>query len=138
MELSVLDYVVAAVSIGFAVAGLFIGFSGALGMLAGGVAAAVVGKLAWALSAGFLSEDWLRAIAVLVASLLSFGLVRLVVKKVAHGLVAQPADGILGAVTAFVVGFCLSAGGTWLFCQLGFCGELKSAILENVLRFVAA
>ena len=138
MELSVIDYALAAVSVGCAVAGLFMGFSGALGMLSGGVAAVLAGKLAWSLSAGFVSGDWMRVIAVLVSAILAFGIVRMVVKKVAHGLVAQPADALLGAVVASIVGFCLSAGGVWLFCRLGFCGELESVILKTILQLVGA
>lgn len=138
MELTAIDYAVSTVSIGCAVVGLFVGFSGALGILAGAVAAAVVGNFAWSLSADYISGDWLRVIAVIVVTLLSFGLVRMLVRKAAHGLVAQPTDAILGAITSFTIGFCLSAGGIWLFCKLGFCGELESVILEKVLHFAGA
>ena len=51
---------------------------------------------------------WGRVVAVLALGLVVFGLVRLVVRKLVAGLLAQPADAIFGFLTGAVTGFALA------------------------------
>lgn len=134
MELTVPDYAILAMTVGGAVIGLFIGVSGALAFLAGAVAASVAGYFAWPLSADFIGAAWLRGIAVGVVSLLVFGIVRWLVKKFVHGLVAQPGDALLGSFLAALTGAVVSLGVVW---GLGHFfpnnSDLTSVLLEKVL-----
>ena len=97
------DYVLCGLTLVMAVLGLFRGFSGTLGFFVAALAAAFVGPFGWTYSASLTSVTWQRAVGVLVATLLAFGLVRLVVKKLVNGLLAQPSDALLGLLLG--VGF---------------------------------
>ena len=89
-------YALCGITIVMAVLGLFRGFSGTLGFALGAIAAAFAASFGWALSASFTMVAWQRGAGVLVATLLAFGIVRLVVKKLVNGLLAQPSDAIFG------------------------------------------
>ena len=62
------DYAILALAAAGAITGLFTGFSGALGMLAGTVGGTFAGRCCWGLSAAYLSASWQRALAVMVAT----------------------------------------------------------------------
>lgn len=135
MELLFPDYVILAVAVGSAVLGLFIGFSGALAFLAGLAVAGIVGRLGWALSADFLDARWARALATLVVTLLGFGIARVIVRKCVHGLLAQPADAILGSLTALVSGAAVSLAIAWLLTHFGIL-SFDSRLLGEVTSLV--
>lgn len=101
------DYVLCGLTIVMAVLGLFRGFSGTLGFALGAVAAAFTASFGWACSESFTSVAWQRGAGVLVATLLAFGLVRLVVKKLVNGLLAQPSDAIFGLLIGAALGVLL-------------------------------
>lgn len=137
MEPGVAEYAILATTLGAAVVGLFVGFSGSLAFLAGSLAASVTARLGWAMSAELLPNAWSRGVAVAVASILMFGIVRWIVKKMVHGLVAQPGDAIFGALVAGVVGFCLSAGVLMLLAAFGFMDAASMPpILSGLLSHV--
>ena len=98
------DYALCGITIVMAVLGLFRGFSGTLGFVLGVVVAAFTGSFGWAYSASFTEVVWQRGAGVLVAALLVFGLVRLVVKKLVNGLLAQPSDAIFGFLIGAALG----------------------------------
>ena len=98
------DYVICGITVVMAVLGLFRGFSGTLGFVLGAVAAAFVGSFGWAYSASFTEVAWQRGAGVLVATLLAFGIVRLIVKKLVNGLLAQPSDAIFGFLIGAALG----------------------------------
>lgn len=98
------DYVLCGLTIVMAALGLFRGFSGTLGFVLAAVAAALTASFGWEASASFTDVTWQRAAGVLVATLLAFGLVRLVVKKLVNGLLAQPSDAILGFLIGALLG----------------------------------
>lgn len=123
MSPGAIDYVILAVAAGGAVAGLFIGFSGSLAFLAGSVSAAVAARFGWAFSAGFIESPWARAAAVAVGAILAFGIVRWLVRKFVHGLVAQPGDALLGAAAFGAVCLGLSLAAVHLLVHFGFIGE---------------
>jgi uncharacterized membrane protein required for colicin V production len=104
MELQPADYVLCALALTAAVTGLFRGFSGTLAFLAAIAAGGTAASFVWTFSAGFTPEVWMRAAATLVAALLAFGIVRLVVKKLVNGLLAQPSDAIFGMIVGAVCG----------------------------------
>lgn len=137
MALGVAEYAILAATLGAAVVGLFIGFSGSLAFLAGSLAAGAVARFGWTMSVDLLPDVWVRGIAVAVASLLAFGIVRWIVKKTVHGFVAQPGDAIFGALVAGAVGFCFSAGGILLLATLGILDDASvPAILSGLLHHV--
>lgn len=98
------DYALCGVTIVMAVLGLFRGFSGTLGFVLGAVAAAFAASFGWVHSASFTDVAWQRGAGVLVATLLAFGIVRLVVKKLVNGLLAQPSDAIFGFLIGAALG----------------------------------
>ena len=98
------DYALCGITIVMAVLGLFRGFSGTLGFVLGAVAAAFAASFGWVHSASFTDVAWQRGAGVLVATLLAFGIVRLVVKKLVNGLLAQPSDAIFGFLIGAALG----------------------------------
>ena len=103
------DYALCGITVVMAVLGLFRGFSGTLGFVLGAVAAAFAASLGWAYSASFTDTAWQRGAGVLVATLLAFGVVRLIVKKLVNGLLAQPSDAIFGFLVGAALGVLMLA-----------------------------
>lgn len=110
MEFLPADYVLGGIAVVMAVLGLFRGFSGTLAFFVAGAAAAAVAALGWPFSASFTEVMWQRVAGVLVATLLGFGLVRLIVKRLVNGLLAQPTDAIFGFVIGAAFGAALLVG----------------------------
>lgn len=104
MQLLPADYVLCGLTIVMAVTGLFRGFSGTLAFLLATLAAALVGMFGWGYSASFTSVLWMRGAGTLVATLLAFGIVRLMVRKLVGGLLAQPSDAVFGLLIGASVG----------------------------------
>ena len=109
VDLQPADYVLCGLTIVMAVTGLFRGFSGTLAFALAAAASSAVGTVGWSYSATRTDVMWQRAGGVLVASLLAFGIVRLVVKKTVNGLLAQPADALFGALVGVALGAALLA-----------------------------
>ena len=107
MQLLPADYVLCGFTLVMAVTGLFRGFSGTLAFVLASVSAAFAGCLGWPYSESFTSVLWMRGAGTLVGTLLVFGLVRLVVKKLVNGLLAQPSDALFGAVIGALIGVLL-------------------------------
>ena len=101
------DYALCGLTIVMAVLGLFRGFSGTLGFALGAIAALVTASFGWTYSATLTAVMWQRGAGVLVATLLAFGLVRLIVKKLVNGLLSQPSDAIFGCLIGLVLGAAL-------------------------------
>ena len=98
------DYALAAFTVIAAVMGLFRGFSGTMAFVIALAAAGAVFGFGWPYSEMFSKTVWIRAAAVLAAALLSFGVIRYVVKKCVNGLLSQPADSIFGLLAGVAVG----------------------------------
>lgn len=88
----------------FAALGLFRGFSGAFAFLVASVAAAAFGVWLWPHTAGVSANVWARGAAEAFAAIVAFGVVRIAVKKLVNGLLAQPVDAIAGMITGLVCG----------------------------------
>ena len=101
------DYALCGLTIVMAVLGLFRGFSGTLGFVLGAIAAAFAASFGWAYSASLTEVMWQRGAGVLVTTLLAFGLVRLIVKKLVNGILAQPSDAIFGFLIGASLGVLL-------------------------------
>ncbi|MGN0833380.1 MAG: hypothetical protein ACI4RD_07000 [Kiritimatiellia bacterium] len=131
-ELQPADYVLGGITLVMAVTGLFRGFSGTLGFVLAGVAAALVGCLGWPYSASLTAVGWQRAAVTLVAALLAFGLVRLLVKKLVNVLLSQPTDALLGMLVGFGLGVLLLV--VWvrsgLFLDCSFLARMCSAYVR--------
>ena len=104
MELTPADYVLIGLVIALAVTGLFRGFSGTLAFTAALAAAAVAATVAWSFAPAWRSEVWARGGVTLVATLLAFGIVRILVKKTVNRLLAQPADALFGCLAGALAG----------------------------------
>ena len=98
------DYALCGLTIVMAVLGLFRGFSGTLGFVLGAIAALFTASFGWTYSASLTAVVWQRGAGVLVATLLAFGLVRLIVKKLVNGLLAQPSDAVFGFLIGAALG----------------------------------
>ena len=98
------DYALCGLTVVMAVLGLFRGFSGTLGFVLGAIAALVTASFGWTYSASLTTVMWQRGTGVLVATLLAFGLVRLIVKKLVNGLLAQPSDAVFGFLIGAALG----------------------------------
>ena len=129
------DYVILSVSAIAGILGLFIGFSGTMAFLAATVVSALAGKVAWAMSAGYLETNWTRGLATVIATLLFFGLVRWVVRRIVNGLLKQPADSIFGFLIAAITGIVLSTIVVHLinFFQIA---EIQSVFVTEAMNFV--
>ena len=112
-ELQIADYALCGLVLVMAVTGLFRGFSGTIAFALASVAAAAVGSFGWSWSATLTDVAWQRGAGVLVATLLAFGLVRLIVKKLVNGLLAQPSDAILGALVGAALGVTVVVVWAW-------------------------
>ncbi len=129
------DYAILALAAAGAITGLFTGFSGALGMLAGTVGGTFAGRCCWGLSAAYLSASWQRALAVMVAAIVGFGIVRFLVKKFVRVLIAQPGDAIFGSLATAALGFSLSAAVVYGVNLSGLM-VLDSSILREIQGLV--
>lgn len=107
MQLQPADYVLCGITLVMSVTGLFRGFSGTLAFVLATVAASAAGLVGWPYSASFTPVPWMRGAGTLVGVLLVFGLVRLIVKKLVGGLLAQPSDALFGAVIGSLIGVLL-------------------------------
>ena len=96
MELLPADYAICAVTLTVAVLGGFRGLSGIVAFAAATAVAALAASLGWPYSATFTDVVWQRALGVGLATLLVFGAVRAVARKLVNGMLAQPADAIFG------------------------------------------
>ena len=125
MDLTLLDWVLFAVAAFFMVVGLFRGFSGQLGSLAGLAAGLAAGYFLFASLRGLIvSGNWITgetaqngtaAVVDFVVALVVFGLVRRIVARFVSFLVPQPMNAIAGALVgllkgAVVVGLLTGAG----------------------------
>ena len=104
------DYVLSGITIVMTVLGLFRGFSGTLAFVLGAIAAVFTAMFGWPFSATLTPVMWMRGAGTLVATLLAFGLARLIVKKLVNGLLAQPSDAIFGALVGAALGVLLLVG----------------------------
>lgn len=110
MSLLPADYVLCGLALVMAVTGLFRGFSGTLAFVLAVAAGGIVAFCGWSRSEALTDVMWMRAAGTLVATLLAFGLVRLVVKKLVNGLLAQPSDALFGALVGVVFALLLLFG----------------------------
>jgi uncharacterized membrane protein required for colicin V production len=97
------DYIVFAIGAIFAIFGLFRGFSGIVSFLLSIIASVWAAPIAWSRSIEFFNVLWQRVIAVAIAVLLVFAIVRVVFTKFIKFLLSQPADSILGLFSGLII-----------------------------------
>lgn len=97
------DYAMGAFAAILAILGLFRGFSGAFALLVASCAASALAAWLWPRSAAWIANPYLRAIATAAATLVAFGLVRIIVKKAVNGLLDQPLDAIAGCIAGLAL-----------------------------------
>ena len=113
MQLLPADYAICAIAVVMAVMGLFRGLSGTLAFAAASAAALFAASFGWVYSASLTEVTWQRAGGVLLAALLAFALVRVVVKKLVNGMLAQPSDAIFGMVAGLLIAALLVFAWAW-------------------------
>lgn len=126
VEMLPADWVLAAATLAMAVLGLFRGFSGTLAFIAASASAAAAALFGWNALKPYIGVEWQRGAAILLAALLVFGLVRIIVKKIVNGLLAQPTDSILGFILGAASGVFILVG--WAFS--GYYLEYSNLALE--------
>lgn len=100
MHLQTLDFVLAGVAAFVCAIGLFRGLSGFLAFLTASAATAAAAVWLWPESAAYIGSTVARVAAFAAGGVLVFGVVRMVVKKLVNGLLAQPVDSIAGLAVA--------------------------------------
>jgi uncharacterized membrane protein required for colicin V production len=125
VDLTVLDWIIFAVAAFFTVVGLFRGFSGQLGSLAGMASALLAGYFLFAPLKGIVTggnwvsgetaQNAVAGIADFTAMLVVFGIVRRIVARFVSFLIPQPMNAIAGALigllkSAVVVGLLSGVG----------------------------
>ena len=104
MELLPADYALCGLTLVLAVTGLFRGFSGTLAFVLATASAILAGMFGWTYSESFTPVVWMRGAGTLIGTLLVFGLVRMIVKKLVNGLLAQPSDALFGMAIGALCG----------------------------------
>ncbi len=79
--------------------GLFRGASGIFSFVAATIISIAAGIIVWPYALSLSDQTSVRYLIVIVGSLVAFGFIRVVVKKVVNGLLSQPADSIFGFLT---------------------------------------
>jgi uncharacterized membrane protein required for colicin V production len=112
VDLTVLDWIIFAVAAFFMVAGLFRGFSGQLGSLAGIASALLTGYFLFAPLKGVVTggnwvsgetaQNALAGVADFTAMLIVFGIVRRIVARFVSFLIPQPMNAIAGAMIGLI------------------------------------
>ena len=147
MELTVIDWIIFAVTAFFTVVGLFKGFSGQLGSLVGMAMALAAGYFLFVPLKGVVTggnwvsgetaQNAVAGIADFVAMLVVFGIVRRIVARFVSFLVPQPMNAIAGALigllkSVIVVGLLVGAG----LLQTGRFSEGFFAAHSTFVKFV--
>lgn len=138
MDLLTADYVVLGFTLGGAVIGLLIGFSGAFAFLCGSIAAAAFGHFFNQYLRTVIDHGGLRGLVLTVSALLAFGLVRIIVRRFVRGMLAQPGDAVFGMLTASAAGVVLSLGGIWLWNFVVPDHAVASILLRQVLGLIGS
>ena len=131
LELLPADYVLLGLMALPAVLGLFRGFSGTIAFFAAGISSVIAWSFVWRLSADWASGIWLRGLETFLIVLLTFGLVRIIVKRLVNGLLSQPSDAVFGMLTGAVFGLLILVG--WAYS--GFYLEYSNLATE-VAKYV--
>lgn len=100
-SLTILDYVLLALSCFFVILGLFRGASGVFSFIAASVISFSTGVFTWESVCSLNVPTWAHFVITLVLGLVVFGIVRFMVKKLVNSLLAQPADSIFGLLLGF-------------------------------------
>jgi hypothetical protein len=125
------DYVFAAAALILVAMGLFRGLSGVVAIVAATAAASAVSAYGWPYTAQASSETWVRFVMTGAAALVAFGIVRIAVRKIVNGLLAQPADSIAGVLVG------LAAAAAILFAASRFeCARERSLLAREVAAHV--
>ena len=131
MQFMPADYAIGGLALVLAVTGIFRGLSGTLAFLLATAAATLSAGFGWDFSRSFSDAAWVRAAGTLVAALLAFGFVRLVVKRLVNGLLAQPADAVFGFLAGALAGAAVAVAWGWSGMYLEY-----SALAREVSAYV--
>lgn len=130
MPLQTLDYVIAGCAALLCAIGVVRGFSGFLAFLTASAATAAATAWLWPMSGAVLHETWMRVAAFAAGGVVVFGIVRIAVKKVVNGLLAQPVDSIAGLAAAIVC----SALAIFAASRFGIVTERSTIAREVAIR----
>ena len=131
MQLLPADYALVAATAAMAIIGLFRGLSGTIAFVLASAVASFVGSFGWTWSASLTDVAWQRGCGVLVATLVAFGIVRACVKRLVHGLLAQPSDALFGMLAGAALGALVVVAWAWSGLYLEY-----SSIVQEVSAHV--
>lgn len=107
------DWIYLMASAVFVVLGLFRGLSGIFAFVSALVAAGVLSVSLWGRLCATFDVLWSRALAAVVLAVVTFGIVRCIVKLVMRKMISQPSDSIIGvAVSVLLAGVLLCTAST--------------------------
>ncbi len=110
MQLLFADYLLIGLATVMAITGLFRGFSGTIAFFIAVVAGVTSGIISWTYAVDYTNETWIRALVTLAIALIAFGLIRIIVRKLVNGLLAQPSDAIFGFLIGVLFGAAIIVG----------------------------
>ena len=113
MQLLPADYALVAATAAMSIVGLFRGLSGTIAFVLASAVASLVASFGWAWSASLTDVAWQRGCGVMVATLVAFGVVRACVKRLVHGLLAQPSDAVFGMLAGAALGALAVVAWAW-------------------------
>ena len=129
MTLLPADFALVGLAAVMAVLGLFRGLSGMLAFVVSTAVVIGIGAFCWSFSETVTVVPWQRVGLTAVAVLVAFGLVRMVVSKIVHAVLAQPADAIFGLLAGIALASLAVVG--WAYSGVGL-------EYSNLAREVAA
>lgn len=102
MTLHIADYILIVLATVLVVLGGFRGLSGTIALFVALAASVVAARLGWPCAGAYSLPVWAKVALVSAGTLLTFGLVRIIVAKTIKCLLAQPTDAIFGAAAGLV------------------------------------
>lgn len=102
--IEIADYVLLALSCFFVILGLFRGVSGFFSLVGASVVSFATSVFLWPGVCGRFASPWVRVVAIVLAALVVFGLVRIIVARFVSRLLSQPADSMFGLLLGLALG----------------------------------
>ena len=131
MELLPVDYILLGFVFFTMVTGGVCGLSGIVAFASALGLSAFSAVMLWPFALARFDSHWAAALAVFVAAIIAYAIVRAILKKTVNVMVSQPSDSILG----MLVGLLLAAGFVYAWARIGFFAE-HSSIVTGVAAYV--
>ena len=131
MELLPADYILLGFAFLAMIAGGVCGLSGMVAFASALGLSVFSAFMLWPFALERFNSHWAAALAVFVAAILVYAIVRVILKKTVNFMMSQPSDSILG----MLVGLVLALGIVYAWARIGFFAE-HSSIVTGVAAYV--